>query len=81
MYHVYVLYSKKFEKIYIGYSSNIDQRLKSHNDPGNRGWTKKYKPWILIYSEAVELKNMAILRERQLKSYRGRQFIKAHYII
>ncbi|MBA2328718.1 MAG: GIY-YIG nuclease family protein [Flavisolibacter sp.] len=27
MYHVYVLYSRKFEKIYVGFTSDVVQRL------------------------------------------------------
>ncbi len=32
MYTVYVLYSEKYEKNYVGYTSNIEQRLLSHNE-------------------------------------------------
>jgi putative endonuclease len=56
MYTVYVLYSKSTNKIYIGFTSDIEQRLISHNHPGNKGWTRKFYPWILVYSEQF-LKN------------------------
>jgi putative endonuclease len=45
MHYVYALYSKKFDKIYIGYSPGPNKRLASHNDPGDKGWTKKFQPW------------------------------------
>ncbi|MBI4039516.1 hypothetical protein HY388_01685 [Candidatus Daviesbacteria bacterium] len=32
--------------------------------------------WKLIYKEQVEDRKEALLREKQLKSYRGREFIK-----
>ena len=38
MYTVYVLYSEEHDKIYIGYTSNLEQRLKSHNELGTKGW-------------------------------------------
>ena len=75
MYTVYVLYSKSFNKIYTGYTSDMDQRLISHNHLKNKGWTGRFKPWILVYSEKFEDKLKAMKRERQLKSFQGRQFI------
>jgi putative endonuclease len=77
MYFVYVLYSKAFDKIYIGYTSDIYKRLKAHNHYKNKGWTKKYQPWEIIYKESIPLKNNAIIRERQLKSSQGRAFIRS----
>ncbi|MEX0723823.1 MAG: GIY-YIG nuclease family protein [Gracilimonas sp.] len=41
---VYALYSPTYEKIYIGYTSNLEQRLLSHNKLGKKGWTVKYRP-------------------------------------
>ena len=75
MYKVYVLYSPSFDKIYIGYTSNLEERLKSHNELGHKGWTKKFRPWILFYSEEFNCKEAAIKREKELKSAQGRLFI------
>jgi predicted GIY-YIG superfamily endonuclease len=33
--------------------------------------------WILLYSEQVKTRAEALIREKQLKSYRGREFIKS----
>jgi len=41
MFTVYVLYSDDYDKIYIGYTSNLKQRLLSHNKLGKKGWTIK----------------------------------------
>jgi putative endonuclease len=76
MYKVYVLYSVAHDKIYIGYSSNLEERLKSHNELGTKGWTIRYRPWVLIYSEPYKDKRSAIKREKELKSYQGREFIR-----
>jgi putative endonuclease len=64
MFTVYVLYSALFDKIYIGYTSNIEERLKSHNEFGNKGWTIKFRPWILLYTEIYEIKADAMKREK-----------------
>jgi len=76
MYTVYVLHSKKFDKIYIGYSSDIESRINSHNNLATKGWTVKYRPWGIVYTEAYELKSEAMQRERELKSHRGRNYIR-----
>ena len=76
MFIVYALYSKTFDKIYIGFTSNIDERLKSHNELG-KGWTKSFRPWVVIYTEEHEKKTDALKREKQLKSSAGRLFIRS----
>ncbi len=84
MYKVYVLYSKPYNKIYIGYTSNLEERLKSHNELATKGWTIPFRPWILLYSETFEDKKAALKREKELKSFQGRKFIRqivAKYII
>jgi putative endonuclease len=75
MFTVYALYSKGYNKIYIGFTSNLQQRLLSHNESGKKGFTIKYRPWQLIYKEAFEHKPDALKREKQLKTAAGRNFI------
>ena len=75
MFTVYVLYSKLFDKIYIGYTSNIEERLKSHNELATKGWTIKLRPWKLVHTEIFNVKAAAMKRERELKSARGRDWI------
>ena len=76
MFTVYVLYSHKFDKIYIGYTSDLPNRLHSHNKLATKGWTIKYRPWDLIYKEEFIDKASAMKRERELKSHKGRVFIR-----
>jgi putative endonuclease len=76
MYTVYVLYSALFDNIYIGYTSDLEERLRAHNELSHKGWTRKFRPWILVYSEVVENKTDALKREKSLKSSRGRNFIR-----
>jgi putative endonuclease len=75
MYTVYVLFSKNFNKIYIGYTSDLKNRLLSHNELSKKGWTLRLGPWILVYSETFDTKREAIIRERNLKSGKGREWI------
>jgi putative endonuclease len=72
---VYALYSERYEKIYIGRSSNLNQRMISHNEKGTKGWTAKFRPWTLVYTEEFDHKHDSIQREKELKSAKGRAFI------
>lgn len=77
MWWVYALYNKKVSKIYIGYSSNVERRLKEHNEKRGRHYTAKQKgEWFLVYKEELQTKREALKREKQQKSYQGRRFIK-----
>lgn len=71
MYTVYVLFSLNYNKIYIGFTSDIKKRLLSHNELSKKGWTVRYRPWELVYTE-----NFITKREKQLKSNKGREFIR-----
>ena len=75
MFTVYALYSPTHEKIYIGFTSNMEQRLLSHNKLGKKGWTIKFRPWELVFTEEFEGKKEAMKREKQLKSAKGREYV------
>ena len=74
IYTTYVLYSPTYKKIYVGESSNLIQRFYSHNFFGN-DWTKRYRPWEMIYGEYYDGLTVAKKREKQLKGGRGRAWI------
>ncbi len=75
MYFVYVLKSLEDNKRYIGMSSNIERRLKEHNN-GLVKSTKNRKPLKLIYFEEFPSKTEALKRENFFKSGSGRRFLK-----
>ena len=75
LYRVYTLYSKTHQKHYTGFTSNLEQRLLSHNELG-KDWTAKYRPWQLIYYKEFLIKKDAMEYEKWLKSGVGRDFIK-----
>jgi len=70
MFAVYVLYSQKIDKIYIGYTSDLISRFKSHNELG-KGWTKKFRPWIVMHIEVFETIKEAMTREKQFNHSRN----------
>ncbi|MCQ9205486.1 MAG: GIY-YIG nuclease family protein [Omnitrophica bacterium] len=78
MFFVYVLRSKVDNKLYIGSTSNITKRLKSHNR-GRVLSTKSRRPLELIYHESYQRKNEAVGRELFLKSGAGHQFLYSQF--
>ncbi|WP_426670703.1 GIY-YIG nuclease family protein [Mucilaginibacter sp. McL0603] len=75
MFTVYVLYSEKFNQIYIGFTSDLPNRFLSHNELATKGHTIKYRPWVIAYTEEYGTKSEAMKREVQLKTANGRKFI------
>ena len=78
MYCVYCLYSKNYNKIYIGYTADLIDRFRSHNELATKGYTVRYRPWIVAYVEFYDTKNEASKREKQLKSFQGRRSLRTH---
>ena len=66
-YTVYVLYSSTFGRHYTGYTSDLPNRLLSHNCLG-KDWTARYRPWVLIYSKEFMSQEEAMIYEKWLKS-------------
>ena len=76
MFTVYILYTVRHEKTYTGFTSNLAGRLKSHNELATKGWTVKYRPWELVYTEVFNDKREAVQREKFFKSGQGRQEVQ-----
>lgn len=74
-YFIYILYSLKDKKLYVGCSSDLESRIKKHND-GNVISTRNRRPLVLIHSEDFQDKADAFNRERFLKSLWGARFKK-----
>jgi putative endonuclease len=75
MYTVYALYSEKFNKIYISQTENIERRMFEHNNGLLSIYSKRYKPWKVVYTEEYPTRAESMKRERQFKSQKGREFI------
>ncbi len=75
MYYTYVLRSKKDGKFYTGFTSDLKLRFEKHQK-GQVESTKDRRPLELIYYEACIDRDDATHREKYLKTYHGRMFIK-----
>ena len=74
MYYVYVLWSEKLQKRYIGCTADVEKRIGEHNRGCNK-FTKGGIPWILVYQEEFTSKREALKREKFLKSGVGRAWL------
>ena len=75
MYYTYVLRSEIDNKLYVGWTENVQRRVEEHN-AGLVQSTKHRIPLSLIYFEACHNKSDAIAREKQLKTGFGRAYLK-----
>lgn len=74
MYYVYVLKSKRDFKYYIGYTKNVRERLKRHNQ-GREKSTLYRRPFIIQYYKQFETRVEAIRYERYLKRQKSHKKI------
>ncbi|UBM62468.1 GIY-YIG nuclease family protein [Candidatus Sulfidibacterium hydrothermale] len=72
---VYVLLSEKDNKFYTGYTSNLIQRMNEHFK-GQVSSTKNRRPLKLIYYEACLSQKDALRREKYLKTFYGKMFLR-----
>ena len=76
---VYVLWNATHRKTYVGQTADLEKRIREHNDPESFSskFTKKFSGrWQLIHHEALDTRSQAMRRERELKTGKGRDFIK-----
>ena len=74
-FYVYVLFSEKDKKLYIGYSSDVYRRLEQHNSGLNTS-TAPRRPFRLIYFEAHILASDALRRESYFKTSSGKRTLQ-----
>ncbi|RYY66771.1 MAG: GIY-YIG nuclease family protein [Chitinophagaceae bacterium] len=67
---VYILQSLKDNRFYIGSTSDVAARLAFHN-AGLQRSTKNRIPFRLVYVECCNSKQVVLIRERQIKAYKG----------
>lgn len=69
MFYVYFLRNDVSKETYIGFTSNIKQRLERHNEGGKKFTTRHEGTWKLIYAEIYKSEDDARERERKLKNH------------
>ena len=72
---VYIIFSEKTNKYYVGHTENLEDRLERHNAGRNLA-TKAGAPWILKYTEEFPTKAEASKREAAIKKKKSRKYIE-----
>jgi len=75
MYFVYILQSLKDQKLYIGYTRDLEKRLSQHNN-GEVASTKPRTPLKLIFYEAYLNQKDALRREDYFKTTKGKRSLR-----
>lgn len=74
-YTVYVIRSEE-GFTYTGYTEDLENRLKEHDNRSLSFWTKRGKNWKVVHSEEYNSRTVAMKREKWLKTEFGREYLK-----
>ena len=74
-YYTYILLSEKDDKFYIGFTSNMKQRIEDHSS-GKVSSTKSRRPLKLVYFEGHLSKYDALRREKYFKTSAGKKSLR-----
>ncbi len=72
--YMYILYSEKLDKYYVGVCIDLERRLYEHSI-GHSKFTSTGVPWIIAYKEEFETLQEAKKRESQIKKMKSRKYI------
>ena len=75
-YFVYILYSEKCDKYYIGHTDNLQRRIEEHNEGKGGIFTSKCFPWKLMLNEEFKTRSEAMKRELEIKKKKRRTYLE-----
>lgn len=75
-YFVYILWSEKLQKYYVGQTANLEDRLARHNE-GREKFTKEGSPWQLVHMLKCEDRSAAMQLEKKIKKRGAKRFLQA----
>ena len=70
-FQVYIIFSVLKNKYYIGFTSDLKERLNRHNQK-SKGFTGSVNDWKVVYTENYNTKEEATKRELQIKSWKSK---------
>ena len=79
-YFVYIIFSKRLNRFYIGFTKDLDNRIQEHNS-GESPYTSQGMPWKLIWTTTKSTTRSAEVLEQKLKNLsrdRKIKFIKKY---
>jgi len=75
-YKVFVLYSNKHDRLYVGYTTSLTDYMITMNVMESDNPLYAFRPWTLIHMELFVGEDEALMREGFLKSDMGQQYIR-----
>ena len=75
MFYVYILRSLKNGSFYVGSTQDLTKRVERHNLGGNL-YTRKFKPFELVWSEVYNTRAEAVRRECQVKQWKSKKALE-----
>ena len=67
--------ARKLDRLYIGQTQDLEKRLAEHRQ-GDSFYTRRSHDWELVYQEELQSRGRAMLREKELKTGVGREFLR-----
>ena len=74
--YVYIIFSEKLNKYYVGACTDLDRRLYEHSI-GHSKFTATGVPWLFKYSEYYPDLKSAKKRELEIKKMKSRKYIES----
>ena len=75
LFFVYIIYSSRLDKYYVGYTVNFQKRLIEHNT-GISTYTSKSTDWELKWIKEFSSREEARAGEKKIKSKKSRKYIE-----
>ena len=76
MHQVYILFSEKLNRYYIGYTSDLRTRMEFHNNSENHKFTHNASDWKIFFEINCENKTQALAIEKHIKAMKSKVFIE-----
>jgi len=73
-YYLYIIYSKKLDRYYVGHTEGLQKRIVQHNS-GISEFTSSASDWAIVHSEEFASRELARSREMAIKKKKSRKYI------
>ena len=74
-FYFYILRSENKEIYYYGSSDDPDRRLEYHNNE-QKGFTRRYRPWIMVFRHGFSTRLQAEQAEKLVKAWKSKKMTR-----
>ncbi len=73
---VYILFSKKLQRFYVGYTSmTMKERMRRHLTH-KKGFTARANDWKIVFTKEVNSKTQALKLEKKIKKRGAKRYLE-----